>query len=752
MGFMPTIEDLQNPRSYLASEIISSDEMLLGTYYRENRIAVSYDEISENLIHALIATEDARFYKHSGIDGLSLFRVLFKTVILRQDAGGGSTITQQLAKNLFPRDTTKNRSFLSRKTYLAFTKFREWVTAVKLERNFTKEEIIALYLNTVTFGSETFGIKSASRAFFNSRPDSLSVEQAATLIGLLKAPSYYSPIRNPERSKNRRNVVLSQMLKYDYLTQTQYDDLSSKDIILDLNIQSHKSGLSPYFREYLRTTMQAIEPVRDDYRKNYDLFREDSTEWKDNPLFGWCNKNMKPDGTPYNLYKDGIKIYTTINSHMQMYAEDAVNEHIGKTLQPKFFKEQKGRKKAPFAWNVTEEQIQQILTTSMRRSERYRVLKNEGFSNSDIRQMFNKSTKMRVFTWENAEHIKDTILTPWDSIHYYKYFLNAGFMSMEPQTGYVRAYVGGIDYEHFQYDHVKLAKRQVGSTFKPFLYTLAMMNGLSPCYKVANIPVTIEMPDGQPPYTPKYSENKHEGEMVTLKYGLANSLNQISAWLIKQYTPAAVVNIARTMGVKSRIDPVASLCVGSAEVTLCEMVAAYSAFGNKGMYVEPIFVTRIEDKNGNIITNFKTHKKQAISEETAALMLYLMQGVVDMGTGIRLRYRYGFKNEIAGKTGTTNNNSDGWFIGITPQLINGAWVGGEERSIHFATTQSGEGAAVALPMWAMYMAKVYADPTLGITQDPFDHSTPISVELNCGKLEQKESEEENIKNNEDDFF
>jgi len=768
LGYMPKFRDLENPKSNLASEIFSVDGQVLGKYYKENRTVVSYEDLSPNLVHALISIEDTRFYEHSGIDGRSLFRVLVKTLMLGKKAGGGSTITQQLAKNIFPRDTTNHGNFIKRGFKLGITKFKEWLVAIKLERNYTKEEILAMYLTTVPFGSGSFGIKSAARTYFNTTPDSLNVEQAALLIGILNAPTYYSPLppvnaqdsmrlKRRARSIVRRNTVLAQMEKSHYITQHQYDSISKLDIQLSQHIETHNKGLSTYFREYLRMAMQASKPDRDDYSSNPQQYKEDSLAWENDPVYGWCNKNLKPDGTSYDLYKDGLRIYTTINSHMQKYAEDAVAEHLGKFIQPNFEKEHpRKNKRAPFSWQLNEKQIQDIMTTTMRRSERYIMMKRAGFSEKEIKETFMEPIDMKVFSWHGDI---DTNMTPWDSLRYYKFFLNAGMMSMEPQTGYVRAYVGGIDYEYFKFDHVKKSKRQVGSTFKPFLYTLAMMdeNIHTPCYKVPNVPVTIEMPDGQPPYTPAYSENKHEGEMITLKYGLANSLNQVSAWLMKHYGPKAVVDIARSMGVTSPLEPVPSLCVGAAEVTLAEMIAAYDTYTNKGVYVEPIFVQHIEDKNGNVIATFKAKKKEAISEETAYLMINLLQGVVDFGTSVRLRYRYNFKADIAAKTGTTNNNSDGWFIGLTPHLVSGAWVGGEERSIHFYGTDAGQGAAVALPIWALYMKKVWEDKSLGISPDlKFERPSNGTFILDCGNYD-KESLDENkelIKkqNTEDDFF
>lgn len=738
LGFMPTFEELENPKSNIASEVFSSDQQVLGKYFFQNRTYVGFKELSPYLINALIATEDSRFEEHSGIDGKALWRVL-GGVITGGSKGGGSTITQQLAKNLFPRDTSKNNSKLLKLPRLAVTKFKEWITAIKLEKNYTKEEILVMYLNTVAYGHETFGIKSAARTFFNTSPDSLKLEQAAMLIGVLKAPTYYSPIRNPERALKRREVVLSQMKKYNFITKAVYDSVKTLSLNLSYMVQDQNQGIATYFREYLRGLLMATEPERKDYL-DYEKFNEDSMDWKNSPIYGWCNKNKKADGSTYNIYKDGLKIYTTINSRMQKYAEDAISEHMGGFLQKAFMKEQKDRKKAPFGWNVSDEQIKQIMTSTMKRCERYHVLKKQGISAVEIDKIFHTPYRMRVFTWKGE---KDTTMSPMDSLRYYKYYLRASFMAMEPGTGYVRAYCGGINYKYFKYDQVKFAKRQVGSTFKPFIYTLAMQTGYSPCYKVPNVPVTFIMPNGQPPYTPAYSTanflEKYDGKLITLKFALANSLNQISAWVLKQFSPQAAIDIARKMGIRSRIEPFPSICVGIPEISLYELVGAYATFDNKGVYTEPIFVTRIEDRNGNILATFSPNKHEAINEETAYLMLSLMTGVIEFGTSCRIRYEYKIGGDIAGKTGTTNNQSDGWFMGITPNLVGGAWVGGEERSIHFRGIELGQGASMALPIWALFMQKVYADKKLGYsTKEKFARPKTLSVETDCKKYDQEE--------------
>lgn len=709
LGFMPSFEELESPKSNLASQIYSSDNVLLGTYYIENRSNANYSEISPNVINALIATEDVRFEKHSGIDYKGVLRAIVKSLILSdRSSGGGSTITQQLAKNLFPR---KPNASLPE---LVLIKLKEWVTAIKLEHNYSKQEIIAMYLNTVDFGSHAYGIKSAAATFFSTSPDSLKVEEAAVLVGLLKAPTLFNPVRNYDKSLNRRNVVLSQMLKYDYLTQKEYDSISNLPIdVSRYRVTDHLSGLATYFREYLR--IQLIE---------------------------WCKTKEKPDGGNYNLYKDGLRIYTTIDSRMQKYAEEAVEEYMGKELQPQFFEHWKNYKNAPFDRNLSEEDIKRLTRLSIKRSDRYRMLKSEGAPVEVIEQIFKTPVPMRIFTW-NGE--VDTVLSPLDSIIYYKHFLNAGLMSMDPVTGYVKAYVGGINYKHFKYDHVKLSRRQVGSTFKPFVYTLAMQEGeFSPCSKVPNVPVTFETADGQK-WTPRNSNDAREGEMVTLKWALANSVNYISAYLMKRYSPHAVVQIARKMGVTSPIDEVPAICLGATDLTVYEMVGAYNTFVNKGVYIEPIFITRIEDKNGNIIESFVPRTQEAMNEETAYLMLELMKGVVESGTSVRLRYKYGLTNPIAGKTGTTQNNSDGWFIGLTPELVTGVWVGGEDRSIHFRTITYGQGAHMALPIWAVYMKKIYNDIKLKISQGDFEKpANELKVETDCNKFEQQNNSKEPV--------
>ena len=727
LGYMPSFDEMENPKSNLASEVISSDGVVLGTYFKENRSNIEFKNISPNLVKALIATEDVRFYSHSGVDIRAIARAISGT----GRSGGGSTITQQLAKMLFPREDFSN--IFSK----IIRKLREWVMAVKLEKRYTKEEIITMYFNKFDFLNLAVGVKSASKIYFNSEPDSLRIEQAAMLVGMAKNPSLYNPLRRPDLTKERRNVVLSQMKKYDYITEQQYDSLRQLPLKINFQIADHKEGSATYFREYLRTIMDANKPDPDEYIDKQKYY-EDSLDWQTNPLYGWCNKNLKPDGTPYDIYKDGLKIYSTIDSRMEKYAEEALVKHLKGELQKQFYKEQKGRSKAPFAWNVNEKQIEEIMLQTMKRSEHYRVLKEKGLSQNEIEKIFHTPVQMSVFSWNGD---KDTTMTPYDSIRYYKYFLRASLMSMEPQTGYVRAYVGGINFKHFQYDMVELGKRQVGSTFKPFLYALAMQEGYSPCYEVPNIPVSFELPDGTT-WVPRNSgKTKKDGQMVSLRWALANSINYISAWLMKRYNPYAVINIAKKMGVRSHIDPVPAICLGTPELTLAEMVGAFSTFSNRGIYTQPIFVTRITDKNGNVLSTFKPTRTEAISEETSYLMIELLRGVVNFGTSWRLKgkYKINANADVAAKTGTTQNQSDGWYIGLTPKLATGVWAGGEDRSIHFNTTEWGQGASMALPIWAYYMEKVYADKRLGFSvTEKFEKPRNTKINVDCSKAAKDE--------------
>lgn len=710
IGYMPPIEELQNPINRYATQIYSSDGKIMGTwnYNRENRVLVDYSQLSPALIQALVATEDVRFYDHSGIDFIALGRAIVKRGLLRQkSAGGGSTITQQLAKQLYSGTAHSVMERLLQKPI-------EWVIAVQLERNYTKDEIIAMYLNYFDFLHNAVGIKTASNTYFGKEPKDLTVNEAATLIGLCKNPSYFNPVRHHDRSQERRNVVLGQMVKAGYLAEAQYQQYSAEPLKLNFHVSDHKDGVAVYFRDFLRRYMMAKKPERSDYPSwNMVKYHQDSINWETDPLFGWCNKNRKRNGDNYNVYTDGLKVYTTIDSRMQEYAEQAAREHIVKYLQPAFDKENRGRKSAPYSGKLSAEQVNKILMRSVRQCERYRVLKESGASEEEIKRSFNTKTEMSVFTYHGE---KDTVMTPMDSIRYYKSFLRCGFMSMCPQNGHVKAYVGGLDFMHFAYDMCMEGRRQVGSTIKPFLYSLAMENGFSPCDEAPNVQETYIV--GGRAWTPRNGSRARYGEMVTLKWGLQQSNNWISAYLMSKLNPQAFVTLLREYGINNpEIHPSMALCLGPCDITVGEMVSAYTAFVNHGIRTAPLFVTKIADNEGNTIAEFQPRMNEVISEESANKMLYMLKAVVEGGTAGRLRYKYNITGDIAGKTGTTNNNSDAWFMGITPTLVSGCWVGGEDRDIHFTMTSMGQGAAGALPVWAYYMRRVYADKRLGYNWD-----------------------------------
>ena len=700
-GTMPTFDELENPRTNLATEIISADGKVLGTYYIENRSNVRYSELSHYMPEALISIEDERFTEHSGIDERALFRVAFG-VLTGNKKGGGSTITQQLAKNLFPRGENLSTG------KLVLRKFQEWITATKLEHNYSKEEIIAMYLNTVAFGHNAYGIRSAASTFFDKKPSEMNIEECALMAGVVNAPTRYSPVRNPNNALSRRNLVLTKMAENGYITQAECDSISQIPIDMShFSVKDHNSGQATYFREFLR-----------------------------GELNDWAKNTTRADGQPYNIYRDGLRIYTTIDSRMQRYAEEAVREFMGGELQPMFYKHWKGQKNAPFS-NVTADEIDHILETSMKRSDRYRILKNAGMPMDSIKAEFDRPVPMTIFSWDGPI---DTVMSPMDSIRYYKWFLQASLISIESHTGHVKAYVGGLDYRFFKYDHVTQARRQVGSTFKPFLYSLAMQEGeYTPCTKIPNIQYNIQLEDGKV-WSPGNSGGR-VGEEITLKYALAQSNNWISAYLMNQFGPNAVIAQARRMGVESPIDAVPAICLGVCDLKLIEMVGAMSTFANQGVYIKPMFITRIEDKNGNVIQRFSPEESEAMSELTAYKMIELMKGVVQSGTGIRLRSLYGFNNPIAGKTGTTQKNSDGYFMGITPDLTTGVWVGAEDRSVHFRSTKLGQGSHTALPIWALYMKKVYADKNLGISKGDFTKPNIPGVDLNfdCNRYDDEES-------------
>ena len=710
IGYMPPIEDLQNPINRFATQIYSADGKLIGTwnYNRENRVMVDYTKIAPSLVKALVATEDVRFYDHSGIDFYALGRAIVKRGLLGQkSAGGGSTITQQLAKQLYSEHASTTMERLLQKPI-------EWVIAVKLERNYTKDEIITMYLNYFDFLHNAVGIKTAANTYFSKEPKDLSVVESATLVGLCKNPSYYNPVRNPERSRNRRNVVLGQMLKAGYLTQEEHDKYCAEPLELKFHVSDHKEGLAVYLREFLRRYMTAKKPERALYPSwNMVKFFNDSINWESDPLYGWCNKNKKRNGDNYSIYTDGLKVYTTIDSRMQKYAEQAAYQHVVKFLQPAFDKENKNKANAPYSSNLTSQQVQQILNRSVRQCERYRVLKESGASDAEIHKSFHTPIEMSVFTYHGEV---DTVMSPIDSIKYYKSFLRTGFVSVCPQNGHVKAYVGGLDYAHFAYDMVMDGRRQVGSTIKPFLYSLAMENGFSPCDVAPNVQQTY-MVAGQP-WTPRNGSKARYGEMVTLKWGLQQSNNWISAYLMSKLNPQAFVDLLHEYGIRNpEIHPSMSLCLGPCDISVGEMASAYTAFVNHGIRAALMFVTKIEDGEGNVIAQFQPRMNEVISEESANKMIYMLKSVVDGGTASRLRFKYNLKGDIGGKTGTTNNNSDAWFMGILPTLVNACWVGGDDRDIHFNSMAMGQGASGALPIFALYMQQVYKDEQLGYNEN-----------------------------------
>ncbi|MBQ9312713.1 MAG: transglycosylase domain-containing protein [Bacteroidales bacterium] len=698
LGFMPSFEELENPNCNLASEVFSDDGQLLGYIGIQNRTNVDYKDLSPSLLNALKATEDVRFESHSGIDTRSLFRVLIKTVIGRQHSGGGSTITQQLAKNLFPREKVSKFS-------TPYFKLKEWVVAVKLERRYSKQEIISMYLNTVDYGSNSFGIKTAANTFFSKLPSQLEVQESAVLVGLLKAPTTYNPIRHKEKSMERRNVVLSQMNKYGYLSDEEYEKASQTDLITHYNPTTQDQGVATYFREKVRLFMHK-----------------------------WCKTHYKSNGEPYDVYRDGLRIYTTINYDMQKNAELAVRKHFTQ-LQSEFFKQCKGRKGAPFT-GISQENIDKYLDQAMKSSDRYNNMIKEGASEREIKEAFNTPIDMDVFSW-NGEI--DTMMAPMDSIKYYKYFLNTGMVSIEPQTGHVKVYVGGIDYKHFKFDNATLGRRQIGSTFKPFVYASAMKDSeITPCFQIENSPVTFPEYDD---WTPRNSSHAREGEMVNLKWALANSVNFVSAALMKDYTsPSSVIALVRNMGITNPIQPVPSICLGTPDLTVWEMAGAMATFVNQGVHKEPIFITKITDNKGMVLESFTSKSNTALDEKTAYLVVDLMKGVVDGGTGSRLRYKYGIKSTMAGKTGTTDNNSDGWFIGLNPKLATAVWVGGEYRSIHFSSMVWGQGAAMALPVYGYFMAECEKNQNLSFYKGGFVRPTDLEFDDNCNAKSDSDGE------------
>ncbi len=714
IGYMPNIEELQNPINRYASQIFTDDGKLIGTWSRnENRVFADYDQIAPHMFNALVATEDERFFEHSGIDVKALLRAIVKRGIFQQaSAGGGSTITQQLAKQLYSAKAESTFERLLQKPI-------EWVIAVELERCYTKEEILTLYLNYFDFLYNAVGIQTAARVYFGKQPSELTILESATLIGMCKNPSLYNPVRHNERCRQRRNVVLGQMVRSGYLTQAQYDDLKDEPLKLNFRRADHKDGLGTYLREHLRTKMTAKKPKRSKYASWQNLqYHEDSLAWATDPLYGWCNKNKKKDGENYDIYTDGLKIYTTIDSRMQAYAEEAAVNHVGHVLQ-KEFEYGRNHPNFPYTKNLTKEQINQILNRAMRQSERYTKMKANGCSEEEIKKAFATAVEMSVFTWNG---VKDTLMTPMDSIRHYKKFLRTGLVSIDPTTGFVKAYVGGLNYTYFQYDMAMKGRRQIGSTMKPFVYAMAMEDGMLPEDTIVNIQREYQV--GDQVWSPRNSGTARYGEPVTLKWGLSQSNNWITAELMYQSDPEGVrlAKYLREFGIaNNEIYPTLALCLGTCDITVAEMASAYTAFVNKGIRCAPILVSRIEDSNGTVISDFAPRLNEVISEESSYKMLNMLEGVVNEGTGVRLRYKYKFTGPIAGKTGTTNSNSDGWFVGCVPHLVTACWVGGEERDIHFLSTSMGQGAATALPVWANYMQKVYNDASLGYVQtDSFD--------------------------------
>jgi penicillin-binding protein 1A len=709
IGYMPPVEDLENPINKYASQITSADLKNMGTFSmdKQNRIYVNYKELSPSIINALIATEDARFRDHSGIDAYALLRAFIKRGILFQKSGGGgSTISQQLAKLLF---TERAYSVMER----LFQKPIEWVIAVQLERYYTKEEIINMYLNQFDFLYNAVGIQSACWVYFGKLPKDITVEEAATLIGMCKNPSYYNPLRQTERTKGRRNVVIDLMRENGYITAAESDSLQNIPLTIQYHKVDHKEGVAPYFREYLRLTMTAPKPEKKDYKSwQMQKYSEDSISWITNPLYGWCNKHKKPDGSNYSIYTDGLKIYTTIDSRMQQYAEEAITEHIGNYLQNAFFKEKANSKTAPFSRSLSQKEVDQIMERSMKLSDRYYRLQKEGVSDKEIEKIFNTPVDMNVFSWNG---LKDTTMTPLDSIRYMKHFLRTGFMAMDSHSGAVKAYVGDIDFQFFQYDMLNMGRRQIGSTVKPFLYSLAMESGITPCDEVLHVRPEILQENGKI-WSPNNAGAKRVGEMVSVRWGLQVSSNWVTASLMKRLSPYTFAHLLRSYGLHGQIDPVLSLCLGICDASVSEMVSGYSTFANGGIRIEPMYVTRIEDINGNVIDTFTPRSHEVISESASYKMLSMLQSVVDGGTAGRMRNQFKMTVPMGGKTGTTQNHSDGWFMGFTPSLIGGCWVGGEDRDIHFNSMNEGQGAREAMPIMGYFLKKVYADPKLGYSQ------------------------------------
>jgi penicillin-binding protein 1A len=732
-GRLPTFEELENPKSSVATEIISEDGKTLGTYSSENGTLVDYSELTPDLVAALVSTEDIRYYGHSGIDYVSLMRVALRTVGLGQRQGGGSTITQQLAKNLFKRQG-----------WIVTDKLKEWVIAIKLEYNYTKEEIIAMYLNTMLYGHNAYGIKNAAHVYFNKAPSELSIQEAAMLVGVVNAPTRYNPVRNPDNAIARRNTVMRRMEGVGYITPAQYDSLSALPIELDFQSISHDAGTGTYFREMLRKVMLAEEPKRSQVLQDHD-YQYALERWNTNGLYGWVHKNKKADGTSYDLHRDGLKIYTTVNSAMQRYAEEAVEHQLRTVIQPHMDRQYRNSRGVVFI-EQSKEQIEAIVGKAMRESERYSAMTEAGASEEQIEAAFNTPVAMKLFNYYGPS--RDTVITPRDSIIHFKKLMRASFVAVEPSTGHVKAYVGGPDYHYFQYDMASQGKRQPGSTIKPFVYTFAFSQlNLDPCTPVPNLQVTIATTTGEP-WTPKEAGSvEYDGEMHPLKWGLSQSRNNYTAWIMQKANPESVADFIKLMGIHSYIYPAPALALGSMDVSLQELVGAFTTFANKGISTEPIFVVRIEDRQGNLISSFLPKTGEAIKEQAAYTTLEVLEEVVNFGTGNRLRRDFGFTGEIAGKTGTTNDSRDAWFVGLTPNLVAGAWVGGEDQSVH--PRYGGEGAVMALPIYGEFMKRVYADPKLGVRQtDTFE--VPPGGGFGCAGTVEVATPVESVEENE--FF
>ncbi len=740
-GKLPTFEELESPKSNVATDLIAADGSLLGQYYVENRTFVNYDELSPYLIKALIATEDARYASHSGIDFISLFRVAIKTVIMQENQGGGSTISQQLAKNLFPRNIDSSESRQSWMWKTVISKLKEWITAVRLEYNYTKEEIVVMYFNIVEYGNNTYGIKSAAQTYFNKLPKDLTIEESAMMVGVVNAITRYNPVRNPKNALARRNTVINRMCTNGDITEAVRDSVKNIPINLNFKVSSHITGKATYFRSMIQKYMNAPRPERRNFFYEWD-YKQELALWESDPLYGWCHKNKKADGTNYNIYRDGLRIYTTLDPRMQEYAEQAVVNHMRDVVQPAFNQEIE-RNSSVFS-EVSKEDQDEIMWSAIRTTERYSKIK-EGKTKEEIIEHFRRATKMKIFSYEHPNGL-DTLLSPYDSILYHKSILRASFVAIEPQSGAVKAYVGGNDFRFFKYDMVTQGKRQVGSTIKPFIYTFAMDHlGLNACTPAPNLSVAI---DGWQPGDEGVA--KYGGELRPLWWGLAKSRNNYSAWIIKQSNYNAVADMIHKMGIRSYIDPVPSMCLGPSDITLMEMVGAYGTFVNKGVHARPMFVTRIEDRRGDVIVSFNTHSNEAISEYSAATIVSMLKKVASEGTARRLQWAYGFRGDIGGKTGTTNNGSDGWFIGVTPKIVAGGWVGGENRSIH--PEKHSEGARLALPIYAEFMKAVYADKSNDINlSDKFDFPVDYN-EIDCEEIVEKAENKKKVESKTRQFF